>query len=426
MNVRGRRVVAGGTVALLIGAAVGCAETQPVAGPAATEAAPSPATTALAHHEIRAQDLPPPNHTPDADNPPQVVPQPADAKLTMPPGFEAATFAEGGFERPRWMALAPGGDVFVTDADANTVVILRDKDKDGQAEERFTFASGLNKPFGMAFRPGWFYVANTNSIVRYKYRDGQTAAEGQPEKIADLPGRGYREHWTRNLEFSPDGTKLYVTIGSESNVDVEPEPRASILRMNPDGSGRETVATGTRNPIGLDFHPQTGQLWAAVQERDRLGDDLVPDYVTEIKPGGFYGWPYAYAGPTEDPRRKGEQPDLVKKTITPDVLIQAHSAVLGLEFYDGDMFPAAYQGGAFVALRGSWNRSKRTGYKVVHIPFKNGRPTGGYDDFLTGWMLGEDKKEVWGRPVGLLELEDGSLLVTDDAAKKVWRVAYRK
>jgi glucose/arabinose dehydrogenase len=420
-------------VALLGLAFTGCEPTQKASEPVARAATAAPATATaatttagLAHHDIRPADLPPPNHTPDAENQPQLIPQPPDAKLTLPPGFEAATYAEGGFQRPRWMALAPNGDVFLTDADANTVVLLRDKDKDGRAEERFTFASGLLKPFGMAFRPGWFYVANTNSIVRYPYQPGQAQATGEPEKIADLPGRGYREHWTRNLAFSPDGAKLYVTIGSESNVDVEPEPRASILRMNPDGSGRETVATGTRNPIGLQFHPQTGRLWAAVQERDRLGDDLVPDYVAEIQDGGFYGWPYAYAGPNEDPRRKGERPDLVKKTIVPDVLIQAHSAVLGLEFYDGSLFPTAYQGGAFVVLRGSWNRAKRTGYKVVHIPFRNGKPTGGYDDFLTGWMLGEDRKEVWGRPVGLLELADGSLLVTDDGAKKVWRVSYRK
>jgi glucose/arabinose dehydrogenase len=418
MSIRSRRVLAGGACVLTIGAALVWTTGQQASAPASG--------TGLAHYHIRPQDLPPADHTPSADNAPQVIPQPPDAKLTMPPGFEAATFAEGGFERPRWMALAPNGDVFLADADANTVIVLRDKDKDGKAEERFTFASGLLKPFGMAFRPGWFYVANTNGIVRFKYNDGQTAAEGEPEKIADLPGRGYREHWTRNIKFSPDGAWLYVTIGSESNGDPEPEPRATIQRMNPDGTGRETVATGTRNPVGLDFHPHTKRLWAAVQERDKLGDDVPPEYVTEIKGGGFYGWPYAYTGPIEDPRHKGKRPDLVKRAIVPDVLIQAHSSVLGLEFYDGRMFPAAYKGGAFVALRGSGNRTKRTGYKLIHIPFKDGLPRGGYDDFLTGWMLGEDKKEVWGRPVGLLELADGSLLVTDDAAKKVWRVSYRK
>jgi glucose/arabinose dehydrogenase len=379
----------------------------------------------LAHYEIKPSDLPPPNATPSVNNGPRVIPRPANAKLNLPAGFEIETFAEGDFKRIRWMALAPNGDVFVADADAGSAIILRDTNKDGKVDERFTFATGLNKPFGMAFWRDYFYVANTNSVVRFKYKPGQTKAEGEPEKITDLPGRGYREHWTRNIAFNPQGTKLYVTIGSATNVDVEPEPRASILEMNPDGSGRRTYAAGTRNPIGLAFHPKTGALWAAVQERDLLGDDLVPDFVTEVKDGGFYGWPYAYIGPNEDPRRKGEQPDLVKKTIVPDVLLQAHSAVLGLVFYDGQMFPGEYNGDAFAALHGSWNRSKRTGYKIVRIRFKDGRPVGGYDDFVTGWMLGEDSKDVWGRPVGLLVLKDGSMLITDDGANKIWRVTYK-
>jgi len=378
----------------------------------------------LMHYEIKPTDLPPPNATADAVNGPQVIAQPPDARLNLPPGFEAKTFAEGDFQRARWMALAPNGDVFVSDADANSIIILRGMKEDGTARERFIFAKGLNKPFGMAFWRDYFYVANTNAIVRFRYQTGQTAAAGEPEKVADLPGRGYREHWTRNIIFSPDGTKLYATVGSESNVSVEPEPRASILEFNPDGTGRRILAAGTRNPIGLALRPGTRDLWAAVQERDRMGDDLAPDYVTAIRDGGFYGWPYAYAGPNEDPRRKGEQPELVRKTIVPDVLIQAHSAVLGLVFYEGKMFPAEYQGDAFVALHGSWNRAKRTGYKIIRIRFKNGRPAGGYDDFLTGWMLDEDRREVWGRPVGLLVLQDGSMLITDDGANKIWRVTY--
>jgi glucose/arabinose dehydrogenase len=201
--------------------------------------------------------------------------------------------------------------------------------------------------------------------------------------------------------------------------------RAAISEFNPDGTGHRIYASGTRNPIGLAFQPGTGRLWAAVQERDRLGDDLVPDFVTALQEGGFYGWPYAYMGPNEDPRRAGEQPALVKRTLVPDVLLQAHSAVLGLVFYEGTMFPAEYRGDAFAALHGSWNRSKRTGYKLVRIRFKDGKLVGGYDDFVKGWMLAEDKPEVWGRPVGLLVLADGSMLVTDDGANKIWRLTYR-
>ena len=409
---------------LQLGLVSACAQ-KPRENPPTKPAETQTPSSVLRHYEIRPADLPPPNATPDAENPSRVIPPPPDARLNLPPGFRVTTFAErGDFKRPRWMALAPNGDVFVADHSANTIFILRDANNDGVAETRFTFASNLNLPFGMAFWRDYFYVANTNAIVRFRYKPGQTKAEGEPEKVADLPGKGYREHWTRNIMFSPDGTKLYATVGSESNVSVEPEPRAAILEFNPDGTGRRIVATGTRNPIGLAVRPGTSSLWAAVQERDRLGDDLVPDYVTAISDGGFYGWPYAYADQKEDPRRKGERPDLVKKTLVPDVLIQAHSAVLGLVFYDGKMFPEEYRGDAFVALHGSWNRAKRTGYKIIRIRFKDGKPVGGYDDFLTGWMLSEDKPEVWGRPVGLLVLKDGSMLITDDGANKIWRVTY--
>lgn len=392
--------------------------------PSQTSTPASPSTSG--HYNITPSSLPPPNSTPDATNPPNVIARPVGAQLSLPAGFEATTFAEGGFERARWMALAPNGDVFVADAEAGSIIILRDANKDGVSEERFTFATGLKQPFGMAFWRDYFYVGNTDAVVRFRYKSGQTKADGAPEKIADLPGKGYREHWTRNVIFNPDGSKMYVTVGSESNVSVEDNPmRAAIIEYNPDGTGKRIIASGTRNPIGLAFYPGTRSLWAAVQERDRLGDDLVPDYVTEIKDGGFYGWPYSYVGQNIDPRRKGERSEMVSRAIVPDVLIQAHSAVLGLVFYDGKMFPPEYRGNAFVALHGSWNRSKRTGYKIISIPFKNGRPAGGYDDFLTGWMLGEDSKEVWGRPVGLLVLPDGSMLITDDGANKIWRVVYR-
>ena len=389
-------------------------------------ASEAPAPSRLTHYEIKPSELPPAKLENDVDNRPKVIPRPEGAKLTLAPGFEISTFAEGGFTRPRWMAVAPNGDVFLADSGAGNIVVLRDVNKDGVADERFVFAEKQLQPFGLAFWNDYLYIGNTDSVVRFRYKPGQTKADGPAEKIAALPGRGYREHWTRNILFSADGKKMYVTVGSESNVSVETdEMRAAIMEYNPDGSGKRIIASGTRNPIGLAWLPRTNKLWAAVQERDRMGDDLPPDYVTEIKFGGFYGWPYAYNGPNEDPRRAGERPDLVKKTIVGDVLVQAHSSVLGLVFYDGKMFPKEYRGDAFVALHGSWNRSKRTGYKIIRIRFRDGKPIGGYDDFLTGWMQDENSREVWGRPVGLLVMPDGSMLITDDGANKIWRVTYQ-
>ena len=360
-------------------------------------------------------DLPAPVIS-DVENPPKVIGRPSGAKLALPAGFSIVTFATN-FKQPRGIAVADNGDVFIACSDPGAVIVVR-------GNERFTFAGDLELPFGLALTKGFLYVGATNAVVRFPYRAGQTAAEGAPEKITDLPGGGYRQHWTRNVAISPDGSKLYVTVGSRTNVDVEESPRASILEMNLDGSGKRIFADGTRNPVGLAFHPTTHALFAAVQERDLLGDDLVPDYVTQVKDGGFYGWPYGWAGANEDPRHKGERADLVKQTITPDVMVQAHSAVLGLAFYDGQMFPADYRGDAFVAFHGSWNRSKRTGYEIARIPFKDGRPSGGWDDFCVGWMLGENDADVWGRPVGIAVAKDGALLVTDDGAGCVWRITF--
>lgn len=408
-------------VTLVLSVSLACSQSQAPSSPVYTTR-----TTPPAHYQFSADTLPPPFASPSVTNPPHVVQRPPEAQLQLPSGFEIRTFAEGGFKRPRWLALAPNGDVFVADDQAGAILILRDTHGDGTAGERFTFATDLHQPFGMAFWRDYFYVANTDAVVRFRYKAGQTKAEGPPEKICSLPGQGYRQHWTRNVVFRPDGAKMYVTVGSQTNVSVESEPmRAAISEFNPDGTGHRLLATGTRNPIGLAFQPGTGKLWAAVQERDGLGDDLPPDYVTEIKDGGFYGWPFAYAGPHEEPRHKGERPDLVQKTIVPDVLVQTHSSVLGLVFYDGPMFPPEYRGDAFVAMHGSWNRSKRTGYKIARIRFKDGRPVGGYDDFLTGWMQDENSEKVWGRPVGLLVLKDGSLLIAEDGANKIWRVTYR-
>src|SRR6266498_525193 len=417
-----RKMIFTSSLNLLLLTTPACAQSVSRSSSATSMSGTSTAT--LNHYEIKPSDLPAPNATADADNPPRVIPRPADAKLELPPGFVISTFADGDFKRPRWLALAANGDVFVADAEAGKILILRDTNHDGIADERFTFVEGMKQPFGMAFWQDYFYVGNTDAVLRFAYKAGQTKADGPPQKIADLPGRGYREHWTRNILFSRDGKKMYVTVGSESNVSVEADPmRAAILEFNPDGTSKRLFASGTRNPIGLAWLPGTNTLWAAVQERDRLGDNLVPDYVTEIKDGGFYGWPFAYMG-FEDPRRKGERPDLLAKTLTGNILIQAHSAILGMVFYEGKMFPEEYRGDAFVALHGSWNRSQRTGYKIIRIHFKNGKPVGGYDDFVNGWMLNPESRDVWGRPVGLLVLPDGSMLITDDGANKIWRVSY--
>lgn len=370
--------------------------------------------------------LPPPFATESARRNSRVIPMPTSAKLTVPKGFKVNVFAEGGFQVPRWMALAPNGDVFLADSGANSIIVLRDTNKDGVAEERFVFSDKLSQPFGMAFYKDWFYVANTDSIVRFKYKAGQTAAESEPEKLVELTPGGYNQHWTRNILFSPDGTKLFVSIGSATNVSVEPDPkRAAISVYDPDGKNHRIYASGLRNPIGLSWNPKTGELWTAVNERDGLGDDLVPDYATSVKEGGFYGWPYSYLGQNEDPRRKGENPELVKKAIVPDVLFTSHVAALGIQFYTGKMFPKDYQGDAFVAFHGSWNRQKLSGYKIVRIKFNNGNLAGNrYEDFVSGWLPDENSNEVWGRPVGLLVAADGSLLITDDGGDKIWRVRY--
>lgn len=382
-------------------------------------------------HLIRPEDLPPPFQTSSANNPPQLVSRPAGAELRLPAGFHADLFYDrtlGGDNSPRTMALAPNGDVFVVNSGGSTLYVLRDADGDGKAEGFFTFATktdGLNLPFGIAFHDRFLYVGNTNQVVRFPYEPGQTKAAGPAEVVVpDLPGLGYNQHWTRNLIFSPDGQKLYVSAGSMSNLAEEGEKRAAILEYNPDGSGYRRFASGLRNPVALAFNPVTKELWTAVNERDGLGDNLVPDYFTSVKDGGFYGWPYSYIGAHLDPRMNGKGQDLAAKASVPDVLFQSHSAPLGAVFYNGGMFPPEYQNDAFVALHGSWNRSQRTGYKIVRVRFQDGKPVGGYEDFLTGWLLGAGNRNVWGRPVGLLVARDGSLLITDDGAHRVWRVAY--
>jgi glucose/arabinose dehydrogenase len=377
----------------------------------------------LQHFDIRPDRLPPPFHTESAGNPPRVIARPANARLQVPPGFSISVYADGLVD-PRNMALAPNGDLFVAESEPGRVTILRDENRDGKPDRRFVFASDrMYGAFGLAFHGNYLYVGNTDAIVRFRYRPGQTVAQGEYERIVSLPAGG---HSTRNVIFNRAGTKMYIAVGSRSNVSVESdEKRAAITEANPDGKRQQIFASGLRNPVGLAWNPVTGALWTSVNERDGLGDDLVPDYITEVRAGAFYGWPYSYIGKNVDPRRKGERPDLVAKAVVPSLLIQSHSAALGLLFYDGKMFPAKYRGGAFVALHGSWNRTRRTGYKVIHVPFRNGQPSGGYDDFVIGWAPDPASRTVWGRPVGLLVLPDGSLLVSDDGAGVIWRVTFR-
>jgi glucose/arabinose dehydrogenase len=371
--------------------------------------------------------LPPPYATPSADNGPRVVPQPSGAQLHVPDGFSVNVYAEG-FTRPRYMLLGPSGELLLSDAadGPDGVVYAMPLSKPGgyQVHDRKKLITGLDRPYGLALWHEYLYVGEPESIKRYKY-DAKAMTAGPGEEVISLKGFSHG-HWTRSLLFDHAGTKLYVGVGSASNVSTGEDPlRAAINRYNPDGSGHEIFASGTRNPIGLHWYPNTETLWAAVQERDALGDDLVPDYFTHIEQGGFYGWPYAYIGPHEDPRNKDKAPDLVKKTITPDIVLQpAHVAVLDFEFYTGTQFPAEYRNGAFLALHGSWNRAQRTGYKIAFVPFQAGKPSGMQRDFLTGWMVAPESRDVWGRPVGLLFLPDGSMLVTDDGGRKLWRVTY--
>jgi glucose/arabinose dehydrogenase len=413
--------------------------------PPAVASSPVPVASAPASSQISTQpftpepiqitlaDLPQPFATNSASKSPNVVPIPNNPTLNVPQGFEVNVFAEG-LERPRWLALTPQGEVLVTETRQNRITRLGDRDGNGVAEVKQTFATaenGLNQPFGMAFAGNYFFLGNTDGVLRFPYQTGQAQLTERGETIADLPADGYNNHWTRNVIAAPDGQKLYVSIGSASNVDQEPLPRASVQVMNLDGSEFQTFAAGLRNPVGLDFHPVSQELYTTVNERDGLGDDLVPDYLTRIRQGEFYGWPYAYLTPDRlDPRQvegnRSTNPELAAQTLMPDVLFQAHSAALGLQFYDGTTFPERYRNGAFVAFRGSWNRNEGTGYKIVYVPFNaENRPVGHYEDFVTGFLVDPSGPTTWGRPVGLLVLPDGSLLFTEEANGRIYRVQYR-
>src|SRR5919197_1599890 len=382
--------------------------------------------------------LPAPFATPSVRNTSKVLGWPKGRMPTAAPDFEVSLFAEG-LDNPRSTYVLPNGDILVVEAtrewpdrpdrpekSANRITLFRDTNKDGKPDLRETFLTGLNMPHGMLLVGNWFYVGNTNGVMRYPYRSGQTKIDGKGEKILDLPAGG---HYTRNLIADAAGKKIYVAIGSASNIDEDnqwekDQRRAGIVEMNLDGSGARIFANGLRNPVGMDWEPQTKVLWTVANERDLLGDDLVPDYLTSVREGAFYGWPYSYFGQNEDPRKKGERPDRVAKAVVPDLAIGAHTASMGLTFYDASAFPQRYRGGAFIGQHGSWNRSKFSGYRVAFVPFSNGRPSGPIEDFVTGFVASDERSEVYGRPVGLAVLSDGSLLVADDGGNVVWRVTY--
>jgi glucose/arabinose dehydrogenase len=341
-----------------------------------------------------------------------------------------------GLQNPRLIRRAPNGDLFVAESEPGRVRVLRGIGADGKAQTVEIFATGLTQPFGIAFYPPgndpqYVYVANTGSVVRFPYRNGDLKARGAAQTIVpDIPSGGRLTgggHWTRDLAFTRDGSKMFVSVGSHSNdddADNNPQEfhRADILEFNPDGSGSRIYAYGIRNPVGIATNPTTGELWASVNERDGLGDNLVPDYITHVQPGGFYGWPWFYMGGRQDPRQQGKHPELQSKVITPDVLLQPHNASLEMTFYDGRQFPAEYHGDIFAAEHGSWNKAVRTGYEVIRVPMKDGHASGEYEDFLTGFVTASG--DVWGRPVGVAVAQDGSLIVTDDGSNSVWRVSF--
>lgn len=373
---------------------------------------------AAVFYAAEAPKLPPPYATPSVRNPPHVIPEPSGAKLSLPAGFHMEIWAED-FKRPRYMILGPNNEVILADAarkPEGTVYVFQ-----GKTPKKLI--GGLYQPYGLAYHDGYLYVGESDSVKRYKY-DPKTMTAGPGQEIVSMKGID-QHHWTRSLLIDRAGRKIYVGIGSGSNSSPGEDPRrAAINRYNLDGTGHEIFASGLRNPIGIHWYPGTDTLWAAVQERDDLGDNLVPDYFTHVQQGGFYGWPYAYIGPNEDPTNKGLAPELVKKTIVPDVLLGAHVAVLDFVFYTGKQFPAEYQGGAFFAFHGSWNRSQRVGQSIAFVPFQDGKPSGPPREVVTGWMLGPQKAEVWGRPVALLQLPDGSLLISEDGNNCIWHLSY--
>jgi glucose/arabinose dehydrogenase len=386
-------------------------------------------------HKITMSDLPAPYATKSAENSPAVIPRPANAWPKALPGFQVSLYASG-LDNPRLLRTAPNGDFFLAESSSGKIRVFRGINSKGAAQHMEIFATGLTQPFGIAFyppgpNPKWLYVGDTNAVVRFPYQNGDLKARGPQQKLADLPSGGLLHgggHWTRDIAFSGDGKKMYVSVGSHSNDDDADNNsaelhRADILEFNPDGSAMRVYAWGIRNPVTIAFQPRTARLWASVNERDQIGDNLPPDYITHIQPGGFYGWPWFYTGSHQDPRHPGKHPELKDKVIVPDVLLQPHNASLQMMFYEGGQFPREYRGDIFAAEHGSWNKAVRTGYELIRVLLdRQGDATGVYEDFLTGFVTADG--QVWGRPVGVTAAQDGSLLVSDDGSRSIWRVSY--
>ena len=381
--------------------------------------------------KITVKDLPQPYATDSSDNGAELVARPANVWPVAPAGFKVELFAAG-LEEPRWLRTAPNGDIFLAESQPGRIRVFRGMTSDGKPEQMQVFTSGLKQPYGIAFYPPgpdpqWIYVGNTNEVIRFPYHTGDLKASGEKQHIADLPAGG--GHWTRALDFSPDGKKMFVAVGSASNdddMDTHPgeKNRADILWCDPANCELKVYAYGIRNAGGgIAVNPQTGELWCSVNERDALGDNLVPDYITHVEEGGFYGWPWWYIGAHQDPRQQGKHPELKDKAIVPDVLLQPHNASLEFTFYQGKQFPAEYSGELFASEHGSWNKKVRVGYEVIRVPLhQTGHATGEYQDFLTGFVLPDG--HVWGRPVGIAVAPDGSLLVSDDGSNSIWRISY--
>ncbi len=436
-------------IAILLGVAVLSVPQSARAASDATGGAPAhpvltgqAAFTDAAHEtpgirrHLTVADLPAPAPDQSVDNGAHVVPRPANAWPIAPQGFKVELYTTG-LENPRELRVAPNGDLFLAESDTGKIKVFRGVKPDGTPQQMSVFATDLQQPFGIAFyplgpNPQWVYIGNTDAIVRFPYRNGDMTARGPAQQLADLPGGGRLRgggHWTRDLVFTKDGSKLLASVGSHSNIDdpdTHPEEfhRADVLEFTPDGKFVEIYAYGIRNCVGEAINPITGQLWCSANERDALGNNLVPDYVTHVREGGFYGWPWYYIGGHQDPRHPGAHPDLQSKVITPDVLVNPHFASLEMTFYQGSQFPAEYKGDGFACEHGSWNRNQRSGYEVIRLPMRDGHATGEYEDFLTGFTVDNGDDDVWGRPVGVAVAQDGSLFVSDDGSRSIWHVTY--